>query len=74
MKVEEIDSLLEIGWWIQVSPLANAGSGWICGLYKRGVKTGNWTTQYSKKFNNPSEAYTWADTIIDAQINKGKML
>ena len=50
---DEIDTLLEIGWWIQVSPLANAGSGWICGIYKRGLKTGNWSTQYSKKFKTP---------------------
>ena len=63
-------TLLEIGWWIQVSPLANANSGWICGIYKRGLKTGNWSTQYSKKFNTPLECYEWAVVIIDSQINK----
>ena len=64
--MENINFYLDIGWWIQVSPLAEKDSGWICGLYKRGVKTGNWSTQYSKKFKTPSEAYAWGDTIIDA--------
>ena len=63
-------TLLEIGWWIQVSPLANADSGWICGIYKRGLKTGNWSTQYSKKFKTPVECYEWGKIIIDSQINK----
>tara|TARA_R110002167_G_scaffold196450_4_gene399372 strand:- start:405 stop:614 length:210 start_codon:yes stop_codon:yes gene_type:complete len=60
----EIDYFLEIGYWIQVSPLANNGSGWICGVYKRGKKTGNWITETSKGFQTPSECYVWAlDTI-----------
>lgn len=72
MKAEEIKSLLDIGWWIQVSPLADGNSGWVCGLYKKGVKTGNWSTQYSKCFKTPNKAYDWANIIIDAEINKGK--
>ena len=70
MNIRKIDTLLEIGWWIQVSPLANADSGWICGIYKRGLKTGNWSTQYSKKFKTPVECYEWGKVIIDSQINK----
>ena len=70
--MENINFYLEIGWWIQVSPLAEKDSGWICGIYKRGAKTGNWSTQYSKKFKTPSEAYAWGDVIIDAEINKEK--
>ena len=70
MEARKIDTLIEIGWWVQVSPLANAGSGWICGIYKRGLKTGNWLTEFSKKFNTPHECYQWAEVVIDSQINK----
>jgi len=38
MDARDIDILVDQGFWIQVSPLANAGSGWICGVYKRGKK------------------------------------
>jgi hypothetical protein len=68
--MENINFYLEIGWWIQVSPLAEKNSGWICGIYKRGIKTGNWSTQHSKQFKTPSEAYAWGYIIIDAEINK----
>jgi hypothetical protein len=56
----QINELLEIGWWVQVSPLANAGSGWICGIYKKGKKTGNWSTTESRKFDTPNDCYHWA--------------
>ena len=69
MNERVIDYYLEIGWWIQVSPLANAGSGWICGIYKRGKKTGNWITESSKKFDNPKECYNWADKEIQNLLN-----
>ena len=39
MNARDIDILVDQGFWIQVSPLANAGSGWICGVYKRGKKS-----------------------------------
>ena len=74
MQDKEIESLMHKGWWIQVSPLAERNSGWICGIYKRGVKTGNWSTQYSKQFLSPNEAYAWGYTIIDAELSKGKLL
>jgi hypothetical protein len=64
MKAEEIKSLLDIGWWIQVSPLANKNSGWIVGIYKQGKKTGNWITEHSRQFDTPQECYDWANLKI----------
>jgi len=60
----DIDHLLSLGYWIQVSPLANSGSGWICGVYKRGKKSGNWITEATKQFNTPSECFEWANNQI----------
>jgi|TARA_R110000772_G_scaffold253388_1_gene369041 hypothetical protein len=59
-----IDELVKDGWWIQVSPLANDGSGWICGIYKKGKKTGNWSTVESRKFKTPNDCYHWATLKI----------
>jgi len=70
MSERDIDHLLSIGFWIQVSPLANAGSGWICGVYKRGKKTGNWITEISKKFDTPNECFNWAEEQIHELIQK----
>jgi len=64
MSEREIDHMLSIGYWIQVSPLANAGSGWVCGVYKRGKKTGNWITEVSRTFDHPYECYNWAEEEI----------
>jgi len=72
MNERVIDYYLELGYWIQVSPLANAGSGWICGIYKRGKKSGNWITEISKKFDNPKECFNWADTEIHKLIRLPK--
>jgi len=72
MNERVIDYYLEIGWWIQVSPLANAGSGWICGVYKRGKKSGNWITECSKQFATPHECYNWADEEIHNLLTKYK--
>jgi len=72
MEAREIDHMLELGYWIQVSPLANAGSGWICGIYKRGKISGNWITEVSKKFDNPLGCFEWADKEIVQLINKVK--
>jgi len=65
-----IDHYLELGYWIQVSPLANAGSGWICGIYKRGKKSGSWITECSKQFDTPSECYYWAKEEIHTLLIK----
>jgi len=64
MSESQIDELLSEGWWIQVSPLANAGSGWICGIYKKGKKTGNWVTEETRKFDTPNDCYNWAKLRI----------
>lgn len=60
MTDDQIDILLNQGWWVQVSPLANSGSGWACGLYKKGKKTGNWVTEISRTFDTPKDCYHWA--------------
>ena len=65
MDERSIDHLLSMGYWIQASPLANAGSGWVCGVYKRGKKTGNWITEVSKTFDHPYECYNWAEECIN---------
>ena len=72
MDERDIDHYLEIGYWIQVSPLANAGSGWICGVYKRGKKTGNWITEASKQFKTPHECFDWAELEIHNLLTKTK--
>ena len=72
MSERDIDHMLNIGYWIQVSPLANAGSGWICGIYKRGKKTGNWVTEVSKKFDHPYECYNWAEEEIHTLLRNTK--
>ena len=74
MEEREIDTLLEAGWWIQVSPLSEKDSGWICGIYRKSDKTGNWLTEYSRKFSSPQACYSWGSTIIDSQVNKNKMI
>lgn len=70
MNERVIDYYLELGYWIQVSPLANAGSGWICGVYKRGAVSGNWITQSSKQKPTPHECYNWADEEIHRLLRK----
>ena len=58
MDEEVIRYLIDKGWWIQVSPLAE--KNWVCGLYKRGTKTGNWVTEVSREFETPQDCYNWA--------------
>lgn len=65
MEERDIDILLDMGWWVQVSPLANKNAGWVCGIYKRGKKTGNWVTEHSRTFDSPHQCYDWALTIIN---------
>jgi len=72
MEEIDIDYYLSIGYWVQVSPLANAGSGWICGVYKRGKKTGNWVTESSKQFKTPLDCYYWSEKEIQKLLIKYK--
>ena len=67
----EIDRLLEYGLWVQVSPLAN-GKRWVCAIYKKGKKTGNWITEHTKTFKTPYLCYDWAAGIINKEILKQK--
>ena len=62
MTDEQIKEMLSQGWWVQVSPLAH--KGWVCGLYKKGKKTGNWITEMSMEFETPNECYNWASLKI----------
>jgi len=65
MEDKEIDILLEMGWWIQVSPVSLQDSkGWTCGVYKQFKKSRNWVTEYVKSFETPHECYVWAYEII----------
>ena len=70
----ECNRWLKEGWWIQVSPLSEKDSGWICGIYKKSLKTGNWLTEYSRKFDSPKACYGWGDVIIESQVSKNKEL
>lgn len=68
MKEREIDTLLEVGWWIQVSPVSLRDSkGWTCGIYKQFKKSKNQVTEYVKSFNTPHECYEWANEVIKQQ-------
>ena len=68
MKEREIDTLLEAGWWIQVSPVSLKDSkGWVCGIYKQFKKSKNWVTEYVKSFSTPHECYEWANEVIKKQ-------
>ena len=69
MEKEDIDFLLKEGWWIQVSPLANSGSGWVCGIYKRGKKTGNWVTEYTRTYKSPHACYKWARRVLEKELD-----
>ena len=68
MTEREIDTLLEAGWWIQVSPVSLRDSkGWVCGIYKQFKKSKNWVTEYVKSFGTPHECYEWANEVIKKQ-------
>ena len=64
MTDKQISEMIDKGWWVQVSPLANAGSGWMCGIYKKGKKTGNWITEVTRQFDSPGDCYNWATLKI----------
>ena len=73
MEKEDIDFLLKAGWWVQVSPLANSGSGWVCGIYKRGKKTGNWVTEYTRTYKSPHACYKWARRVLEKELEKSTL-
>jgi len=58
-------NLVEKGYWVQVSPLANIEEpNWIVGIYKKG-KTA-WVTDKCKSgFNTPTVAYIWAFKYLE---------
>lgn len=63
MDERKIDFWLTQGVWVQVSPLAH-NTGWVCGVYKQGKKTGNWVTEYTRTFAHPYECYNWAEERV----------
>ncbi len=63
MDERKIDFWLTQGVWVQVSPLAH-DTGWVCAVYKKGKKTGNWITEYTKTFEHPYECFDWAEDRI----------
>lgn len=69
MLERDIDSLLERGLWVSVTPVMSKGEwAWTCGIYKKGKKTGNWITDNCKTHTTPSEAYDWAIIKINEII------
>ena len=64
---DELLSLVEKGYWVQVSPLAKTNpSEWIVAIYKKG-KT-SWVTESCKSnFDSPKEAYAYAFAEIEKQ-------
>jgi hypothetical protein len=64
MDKRDIDFLLQLGLWVQVSPLAH-NNGWVCAVYKQGPKTGNWVTEMCKTFDHPYECYDWAKECVN---------
>lgn len=61
----DIDVLLEMGVWVQVSPvMLNDRSMWTCAIYKKTKKF--WVTDEVKSFKTPGKCYSWAlDTIVE---------
>ena len=68
---DQLYTLLEKGYWIQVSPLAKINpSEWIAAVYIRGETS--WTTERSHSgFKTPTEAYNWAfEEILQIDYKK----
>ena len=63
--ISRLLSLVEKGYWVQVSPLASIeNEEWIVGIYRKG-KTA-WVTELCKSgFNTPTVAYLWAFEHIE---------
>ena len=70
MDNKDIDTLLQAGWWVSVTPVMSDGKwAWTCGIYKKGKKTGNWITNNCKTWPSPNEAYDWAFNNLEPIIN-----
>jgi hypothetical protein len=70
---DQLEFLLEKGYWIQVSPLAKADpTEWIVGIYVRGKTT--WVTEKCHSgFKTYSEAFNWAfEEILNIDYKKQK--
>ena len=60
---EDIDILLRMGFWVQVSPvISNDKQMWNCELYKKTKKT--WGSYKVKSFKTPNKCYDWALSIL----------
>jgi len=69
MNAEDIDWLMEKGWWVSVAPVMSKGKwAWTCGVYKRGKKTGNWITEDCKTHKTPSVAFQWGSNKVKQLI------
>ena len=63
MEDADIDILLKMGFWIQVSPvMLDDRSMWTCAIYKKTKKF--WVTDKVKSFKTPSKCYDWALSIL----------
>ena len=69
MLEDDIQELINYGWWVSVSPV-NVGNKWkfTCGVYKKYKKSGNWVTDNCKSFASPQECYDWAHNYLERNI------
>lgn len=69
MDDQDINVLMQAGWWVSVSPVVSQGEWvWTCGIYKKGKKTGNWVTEDCRTHSTPEEAYDWAREILYEKV------
>jgi hypothetical protein len=69
MYEEDIDLLIEKGWWVSVSPVMSKGKwAFTCGIYNRKKKSGNWVTEHCKTHSTPYLAYEWAFGILEKSL------
>ena len=71
----DIDILLKMGFWVQVSPvISNDKQMWNCELYKKTKKT--WGSYKVKSFKTPNESYAGFPNLKrteDSLTNKNKL-
>ena len=69
----DIEKLIEKGMWVSVTPVMSKGKwAFTCGIYKRRIKTGNWSTINCKTHATPQRCYDWALQILEKQESKRK--
>ena len=71
MLEDDIQELIDRGWWVSVSPVMSNGKwAFTCGIYKRFTSSGNWTTETCKTHSTPQRCYDWALKFLERQEDK----